>query len=156
MFIINSIALGIIKLISLLPFWLLYWVSDTTYVLMYYIVRYRRKIVYQNLRNSFPEKSSTEISQLARKFFKNLADVIFEQIKTQSITKEQSLKRMVFKNVEILDELYKQNKSVIGLIGHMGNWEWVGVFSRLVMPYPTFALYRPLSNKFFNRSPHFE
>jgi len=152
MYLINLIAAGVLKLISILPFRLLYIKSDLLVLIMYYVVGYRKKVVFQNLRNSFPEKSTVEIRKIAKMFYKNLADLFVEQIKLQSIKKDQCSKRMVFKNIEKLDELHKQNKSVIGLIGHMGNWEWVGIFSRMVMPYPTFALYKPLSNKFFNDS----
>lgn len=150
MFIINNIASLLLKLLSLLPFWLLHLKADVLFFFMYYIIGYRKKVVYHNLRNSFPEKSNKEIKSIARKFFINLCDVIVEQIKTANISKEEGQKRMVFKNVELLNELKSQNKSVIGLLGHMGNWEWVGIFSRLSMPFPTFALYKPLSNKFFD------
>ncbi len=152
MYIVNIIAAGILKLISILPFRLLYITSDFLFLIMYYIVGYRKKVVYQNLHNSFPEKSAKEIRQIAKKFYHNFSDVIVEQVKLRSIKKDQCLKRMVFKNTEIIDKLYMQKKSVIGLIGHMGNWEWVGVFSKMIMPYPAYALYKPLSNSFFNNS----
>ncbi|MCD4681158.1 MAG: lysophospholipid acyltransferase family protein [Bacteroidales bacterium] len=151
MYIINFISAGILRLLSLLPFWFVYIKSDFLFLIIYYIVGYRKKVVYQNLRNSFPEKSSWEIRQIAKKFYHNLSDVIWEQIKLRGMSNEQSQKRMVFKNTDILDKLNKKNKSVIGLIGHTGNWEWVCIFSKMVMPYPTFALYKPLSNKFFNK-----
>ncbi len=151
MFIINFIARCILRLLSFMPFWFLYLKSDFLFFIMYYISGYRKKVVYQNLRNSFPHKSPAEIKGIAKKFYHNLTDVIFEEIKTRGIRKEECMKRMVFKNTEILDKLYKKNKSVIGLIGHTANWEWVGIFSGFNMPYPTFALYKPLSNKFFNK-----
>ncbi len=84
--------------------------------------------MYQNLHNSFPEKTNIEIRGIARKFYHNLSDLVFEQIKIRGISKEQCLKRMVFKNTGILEDLHKKNKSVIGLIGHTGNWVWVGIF----------------------------
>ena len=148
MIIINHIAAGILKLLSMMPFWFLQLKSSFLYLVMYYFVAYRKKVVYLNLRNSFPEKSLSEIRKIAKKFYLNLADIILEQIKIRGISESEARRRMVFNNIDILDDLYKKNKSVIGLTGHSGNWEWAAILSRLWMPFTTYALYKPQSNKF--------
>jgi KDO2-lipid IV(A) lauroyltransferase len=150
MFIINNIAAGIIKLLSLLPFRLLYIKADVLCFLMYHVVGYRKKVVYTNLRNSFPEKEEREIRKIAKTFYHNLADVIIEQIKAISISEAAAKKRMIIRNTDVFEKIKKENKSVIGMIGHIGNWEWVGTFSYLLIPYTTYSLYKTLSNKFFD------
>lgn len=150
MIIVNYIAAGILKFLSLMPFWFLHLKSDFFFLVTYYVIGYRKKVVFMNLRNSFPKKSSAEIRKIARSFYHNLCDIIFEEIKIGGISEKEARKRMVFKNMDILEDLRNKNKSVIGMIGHSANWEWVGILSGLSMPYPTYALYKPLSNQFFN------
>ena len=48
-----------------LPFWILYGLADIAYVVIYYVVGYRKKVVKENLRNSFPEKTDKEIAKFS-------------------------------------------------------------------------------------------
>ena len=151
MFIIYFLFTVITWFISILPFRVLYIVSDLLYFNLYYIFKYRRAVVYKNLRNSFTEKSKIEIKKIEKQFYKNLSDVIVEVIKTQNMTEEQMKKRFTFTNLNILEDLYKNNKSIIACMGHCGNWEWLGPALHLRIKHEGKAVIKPLSDKFFDK-----
>jgi KDO2-lipid IV(A) lauroyltransferase len=119
------------------------------YVIFYYIVGYRKKVVYTNLRNSFPEKSEKEINKIAHKFYHNLCDLFLEVIKVKTVSQKKLVKRISFKNMEIVDRLYNEGRSVMAILGHIGNWEWVGVNAQYFFRHKPFAVVKPLSSKFW-------
>src|SRR4051812_37288239 len=94
--------------ISLLPFPILYGISNGLYVVFYYGIGYRKKIVLQNIRNSFPEKSEKEHKEICKKFYKHFCDLILESIKTFTISEKQVRKRVVCKNPELINKYYDQ------------------------------------------------
>lgn len=138
-----------IYLLMLLPFPVLYFISDILSFIAYYIVKYRRKVVATNLKNAFPEKSNDEIKQIEKRYYKNMIDVFIETFKTLTISERKLVNRVKMKNTEFIKELHKNNKSVVLLLGHMGNWEWGGFSYTYQLGYPVGTLYHPLSNPFF-------
>jgi KDO2-lipid IV(A) lauroyltransferase len=146
------LALPFIYLISILPFPVLYLLSDLVFVLVYYVPGYRRKVVTENLRNSFPEKSEKEIAELRRKFYRYLCDLLLETFKTLSISKASMLKHCSLnENSQKLFQKYsEEKKSIILVLGHLGNWEWGGNTFSLLCKQPLYVLYHPLGNNYFN------
>jgi len=134
-------------LLSLMPFRLLYFLSDGIYFLLYRVVRYRKRVVFNNLRNSFPEKSDKELKIIARKFYHHLSDVLVESMKAFTMKEEDVVKRYEYENTEFLDELYRQGKSVICVGGHYNNWEWAGIASGTQLKHLPVGFYKPLTNK---------
>ncbi|NDV64306.1 lysophospholipid acyltransferase family protein [Bacteroides sp. 224] len=112
-------------LVSLLPFWLLYRLSDLTYYLLYYLVRYRRKTVRKNLVESFPEKTIGEIIKIEKKFYSFFCDYVFETLKLLSISPNHLRKRMQFEGIDEINEMFKQGKPCGAYLGHYCNWEWI-------------------------------
>ena len=146
---------GLLYIISLMPFWVLYGLADFIFVLVYYVVRYRRKIVAKNMRESFPELSDKELSKIARKFYRNFADYIVETIKLNHISDEEIKRRMVFKNMDIIDRLFDEKRSIAAYFSHCGNWEWVPsitLWSRHTTGKDVefCQVYRPLKNKWYD------
>jgi KDO2-lipid IV(A) lauroyltransferase len=141
----------IIKPLSLLPFWVLYRISDLAFVVMYHGIGYRKKVVFQNLRNSFPDKSEGEIKQIARKFYRHLTDIIIESVKLFSISEEQAVKRMKVLNPEVMDAYADKNQSVILVGGHYNSWEMLAVGLDSQVKHQTVGLYSKLTNAFFNK-----
>ena len=113
------------KLHAILPMRILYILSDILYFPLYYIVHYRKKLVSENLRKAFPDKTDKELKQLEQKFYHHFCDYIVETIKLMHISDEEMRRRMKFEQVEIIDRLFAENRSIIILLGHFGNWEWV-------------------------------
>ena len=139
----------ILYLLSLLPFPVLYFLSDILYGFLYYVFKYRRKVVFSNLQNSFPEKSKSEIELIEKRFYRYLADLMLESIKTLTISAKELKKRFVFKNIEILKKHLQNDKSVIAVSGHYGNWEWGPVAVGLEINEKVLVVYKPLSDKRF-------
>lgn len=116
---------GVVYLHALLPFWVLYLLSDILFVLVYHVVRYRRKLVKKNLRNAFPEKTDKQRLKIEREFYHHFCDYFVETIKTLRISDEEIRKRMKFENPEILNKLTKKAGACLVSLGHYANWEWV-------------------------------
>jgi KDO2-lipid IV(A) lauroyltransferase len=139
-------------LISLLPFWLLYLFSDFLYVIIYYVLRYRIKVVRENLRNSFPEKSDAERKGIEKKYYHYLGDLIVEVIKLFTISEKELKKRMLAPNGEIIEHYFSQGKSIIGAVGHYGNWEMAGLRLGLYTDKRRVVVYKPLHNEYFDNA----
>jgi KDO2-lipid IV(A) lauroyltransferase len=130
-----------------MPFWLLYFYSDILSFLLYRVFKYRKQVVFTNLKKSFPEKSDIEIKQIAKKTYKNLSDILLEGIKGMAMSKKALLKRYPVINKELMEEYYNKEQSVIALAAHYGNWEW-GVSSfGFQFIHKSVGIYKPLSNK---------
>ena len=141
-------VLFFIWLIYLMPFRLMYCFSDFLYLLFFYVVKYRKKVVYQNIRSSFPEKTEIEINKIVKNFYKNLCDIILEGIKGFKISKKQLLKRHKLINPEFLDYYFEKGQSVIGSCAHYSNWEWGSLSGGLQTKFKLLGFYKPLSNKY--------
>ncbi|HWK56136.1 MAG TPA: lysophospholipid acyltransferase family protein [Parapedobacter sp.] len=145
-----SILSFFIYLLSLLPFRVLYALSDLGYVLLYHIIGYRKAVVFKNLRNAFPEKSEDERRQIARRFYRFLPDLLVEAIKMRSISADQVEKRMMMYQTEELERHFRAGKGVIAVTAHYGNWE-LGIHRiSLFTEHPALIIYKPLNNKSFD------
>jgi KDO2-lipid IV(A) lauroyltransferase len=136
---------------AITPFRAAYVLADFIYLILYYLVGYRKKVVIQNLKNSFPQKSGKERTMIARRFYHHLSDIFIEGIKGISITRRQVFKRHRVVNPEILQPYFDKNVSVIGVTGHYGNWEWGAFSGGVQVPHSLIALYKPLSNPYLDR-----
>ncbi len=118
-------SLFLVKAVSHIPFRLLYAISDFLYYPVYYLLRYRRKVVRQNLTSSLPEKSAEEIVRIEKQFYHFLIDTILESTKLNSLSPEEMKRRMVFKGVDRINAMLAGGQSVSAYLGHFGNWEWI-------------------------------
>lgn len=146
----NLFYYGIITPISLLPFPLLYGLSDFLYYVIYYGFGYRKKVVFQNLSNSFPEKTKGEHIEIAKKFYRHFCDLTLESLKVFTISEKEVNDRMVIKNPEVVDRFFDQGKSVIIAGGHYNNWELFAVAIDSVVKHQTIAIYKTLTSKYFD------
>jgi KDO2-lipid IV(A) lauroyltransferase len=149
------VALPFIYGISLLPFPLLYLLSDGIYVLIYKVLGYRKEVVMNNLRNSFPEKDEAELKAIASKFYRWFCDLTLETLKTLTISPEEVRKRVEFKGKDILQQYAREKRSVILVLGHYGNWELAGARYSQERDIPQLhVIYHPLANARFDRLMH--
>lgn len=142
--------IGLIYMVSIMPYWILYGISDYLYFIVYKVVGYRKKVVIENLTNSFPEKSRDEILKIASKFYHNLADVMVETVKEFTISEKQIKKRFRFVNPEVFDQHTLKGKSIMMLMGHYTNWEY-GVSTALWVKADCWAVYGKLENQYLNK-----
>jgi Kdo2-lipid IVA lauroyltransferase/acyltransferase len=143
-------AYPFIYLIASLPFRLLYGVSDFFYFLLS-LSGYRKKVVIENLRHSFPHKTEAEIQSICKSYFKYLCDLMVETLKTLKMTEAESRAHCIFHNPDWLVKLCEEKKSIIIVMGHYGNWEWAGPSLTLATNYQLVVIYRPLSNLYFEK-----
>ncbi len=144
------IALPFIYLLSLLPFPILYVVSDFMYLIIYRVIGYRREVTLTNLRNAFPEKPEKEIQKIARDYYHYFCDLTLETFKTLTISPKKALKRCHFNDLKLFERLYAEKKSIIIVMGHYGNWEWAGSSMSLESDYQLYVIYHPLTDKKFD------
>jgi KDO2-lipid IV(A) lauroyltransferase len=140
----------IIWLISILPFRVLYIKSSFISFIFYYIIGYRKKMVLDNLKIAFPEKSGKELKSIRRKFYRHFVDVFMEMIKSFTISKKTLAKHYKYTNIELFDELYKDEKSIVLVGSHYANWEWIIGLSAHVK-YKSYAAFTRVNNKYFNK-----
>ena len=147
-FIVFAIAYPLIWVFSRLPMRILYIKSDFIYLFMFYIIGYRKKVVLENLKLSFPEKSDAELRTISKKFFKHFIDLIMESVKAFSISKKQISKRYTYKNPELVNAFAEEGKNIALVGAHQANWEWS--FSLpMVLNINIYVAYTKLNNKYF-------
>jgi len=137
--------------LSRLPFFLLYFISDLLYWIVYKSFGYRVKVVRQNLKNSFPHKTSKELKSIEKKFYSHLFDVIVETIKLLTISEKDLKKRVSHENPEILTAITEAGGSFVSMAPHLGNWEWILAANKVYLNCEVDAVYKTLNNRFFDR-----
>jgi KDO2-lipid IV(A) lauroyltransferase len=137
--------------IAILPFPLLYLLSDILYAIVFYLLKYRRAVVAENLKMAFPEKSDKERAAIEKQFFKDLAALVLETIKLLAINKSSILKRCTIKETEGSRHYFSSKKGAVILTAHTSNWEWAGnVIGIHTDKRPVQVVYLRLRNKMFN------
>ena len=139
----------IIILFSKLPLRVLYVLSDVIFFLMYSLVGYRKEVVTENLKNSFPKKSESEIDKIRKSFYRNFSDYIVETLKSFTISSKELRVRVQHLNQDIFHEANAENKNVILLTGHVFNWEWFNALATIIPQENCFPVYRKVQNSFW-------
>lgn len=145
------LSLPFLYVLSLLPWRVMYWCSDALYLLAYHVLGYRRKVILNNLRNSFPEKTEDEIQALAKTFAAYTCDLMLETIKTLTISERALKKHVALSDISVLQRYFEHNQSVILVMGHFGNWELAGARFSASDLHALYVIYHPLSNPYFDR-----
>lgn len=125
-------------------------VSDGIYVLLYYIIGYRKKVVQENLDLVFPEMPDKEKKRIKKAFYHHFCDMMLESVKSMTISEAQMKKRFTFVNVEEITALEQQNKSIVLMCAHYGSWEWIFILQKYI-GHKGYAIYKRLANKYFDR-----
>lgn len=140
-------------LISKLPFWLFYKVSDAVFVLAYHIIGYRRKTVTQNLRLAFPDKDEAEIKKIEKQFYHHMCDMFLEMIKSISISAEELRKRFQFDDLTIVEKLVKEKRSSLIIMGHYASYEWLTAL-QFYFDHSGYGIYKRIKNPYFDKLIH--
>ena len=148
-----KMLLPLLRLISRLPLGVLYVLADLCFPLLYYVARYRRKVVTENLNNAFPELSPRERRQIRRRFYRWFCDYVGETLKLLSISRQEMMRRMVIEGVDEMERSLETKPFVFIFLGHYCNWEWVSSIPLWYQKEDSHGaqLYRPLKNKAFDR-----
>jgi KDO2-lipid IV(A) lauroyltransferase len=141
----------IIWFFSILPLPVLYKISDFLYYITYYLLGYRKKIVNSNLKTAFPDKSEKEIVRLQKKFYRHFIDIFIEMLKSFTISESNLKRRYKFKNIETIQKIVNNGKSIILTGSHYANWEWVFILNTYVDCLGV-AAYNRIENKYFDKA----
>ncbi len=150
-FIVFILVYPFIWLLSLLPLPILYKISDFFAFLTYYIFGYRKKVVWNNLKTAFPEKSKEELTAIQKKFYRHFIDIFVEMLKSFTISEKQLKKRYSFKNIELIQDLTNNGNSLILMGSHYANWEWIFILNTYVNCLGV-AAYSRIGNKYFDKA----
>ena len=140
------IIYGLLYVLSLLPFFLLYGISDCIAFLLHSVVRYRKDVVLQNLRQAFPEKNEEEIAAIAKQFYKNFTDNFIETLKLVSISPAE-FDRRVMVDMRACNQLAAEGKNIQFNSGHQMNWEYASLAISKHLKLPWLAIYKKISSK---------
>jgi len=151
--VIYYVSIPFIYLIALVTFGVLYLFSDFLYFILFSCIGYRKKVVLQNLRNSFPTKTVKEINEICGDFYNNLCDCFLETVKTMTISKKSLVRRCKLspKAHDVFSKFADEQQSIVMVMGHIGNWEWSCNAFNIQCIQQLFVIYHPISNKYFDR-----
>lgn len=154
--IIYHITLGLLRAVALLPLSVLYLFADIIFVLVYHVVRYRRRMVRGNLAKCFPDKSPRELQDIERRFYRNFADYVVETIKLLHISDKEMMRRFTFSGLDTVHETMDNGRTIVAFFSHTGNWEWVPCITLHCHEQSEAGdvfcqIYRPLRNRVFDR-----
>lgn len=137
--------------VGILPYRVLYMLSDFLRFLLQRVIGYRREVVEDNLKKTFPDKSPEELKKIENLSYKNLSDMLIEGIRAFTISKKQAAKRLFVKNPEIFEPFRKQEQGVIMVLGHYADWEWAVLSAPLYLRFKNLiTFYKPLKNPYID------
>lgn len=137
----------LIGLLGRAPLPLLYGLAGLLFVVLFYLFRFQRSLLFENLRRAFPEKSSADIGQLAAASYRNALDLLVETIKAWRMDAGELQRRVTIENPELLETLLREHRTVLALTAHSGNWEWLQLACAAQLDAPIAAVYNPLNHR---------
>ena len=140
----------IIFFFASLPFIYTQTLGNVVYFILYKLLKYRVKVVKENLKNSFPNKSVSERLEIEIKYYRHLSDLFFETLKGLTLSRNQLNRRMTNVDQQVYDDFYLKGQSFIVVMSHCGNWEWVCDMSQVVCKQQVQCVYKTLSSKGFD------
>jgi KDO2-lipid IV(A) lauroyltransferase len=140
----------IIWIFDLIPFWILYKFSDILYILLYYIIGYRKKVVRNNLSTAYPEWDLEKIKLIEKKFYKHLADIFLEGIKAVNLSDSETVKRYKILTLDAPNQPFKEGKASLFVGSHINNWEYGALGCGLQVDPLVIVFYKPIKNDLIN------
>ncbi|MCU7613818.1 lysophospholipid acyltransferase family protein [Chryseobacterium sp. GMJ5] len=144
-----NFLIKILYFISKMPLKILYIFSDIIFYLNHYVVGYRKKIITQNIKNSFPDKTDHEIAEIRKKFYLNFSDYLAETVKSFTMSERETRVRMQHINQQVFHDAKKEGKNIILLAGHVFNWEWMNALATIVPQKNCHPVYRKVNSSFW-------
>ena len=147
----DKLVVAMFKTFARLPNWILFLLADFGYFVLFRLMKYRKNVIYTNLKNSFPEKPEEEINRIAKRYYHHLADMVVEALMFYRMTDKDIDEHLTVNGMEICEEFFKQRRGVIVLGMHYNNWEWNAALQRK-SSHQLLMIYNPVrKNKNFER-----
>jgi len=144
-------AIVLAQILSFFPLWFLHRLSDSLALLLQWVFAYRQKVVQDNIYRAFPQCHRAFYRKVIQGFYLNFSDLLVESIKSLHISPGEMKKRLRLRNPEVLEQLYRQKRGVIMVMGHYANFEWLAMGIPLLVPQPCYAVYQKLKNREFSK-----
>jgi KDO2-lipid IV(A) lauroyltransferase len=122
-------------------------------IILFDVLRYRRAVIDENLETAFPELDKDEKRKIRRKFYFHFTDLFIESLKNGLMSNSTFKKRFQVKNIELVEQFARENRSIVILAAHQGNWEWTGAIA-LYTKVPVYGIYQKINNPYFDRFIH--
>ncbi|MFV8370749.1 lysophospholipid acyltransferase family protein [Flavobacterium sp. LB2R40] len=149
-FLIFILTFPFLWIISILPFRIFYWFSDFIYLIVYYLIGYRKKIVKENLVLALPHLTDQERLVIEKKSYHHLCDMFLEMIKTMTISSDEMNRRFVVTNIELVKEYESKGRSTILLASHYASWEWLLSINEKIK-FKGIGVYKKIANRYFDK-----
>ena len=149
-FLIFILTFPFLWMVSILPFRVFYWFSDFIYIIVYYVVGYRKKIVKANLILTLPHLSDKERLIIEKKSYRHMCDMFLEMIKTMTISVAEMNRRFVVTNIELVKEYEVKGKSTVLLASHYASWEWLLSLNEKTS-FKGIGVYKKIANTYFDK-----
>ena len=140
------LVLALLWVLALFPLPFLYLLADLIYLIAYRIVGYRKKVVFENLRNAYPEKSEEELKGIANSFYHTFCDYLVETVKLIHSNERYTRQMVTFTNTELIDQLYNEGRGIMMLQGHFFNWELALMLGQEGGSYRRYVVYQKLTS----------
>lgn len=135
-----------VLLCAIMPFAVLYKLSNGMAWIINHVFKYRKRVVYNNISQAFPELSARELRQIIAQTYINFTDIFLESLKGFSMSPAAISKRYHFNNTQLLEEYFKTGQSLIGVAGHLANWEWAARCIDRSLSHQVVGIVKPINN----------
>lgn len=123
--------------------------ADVIFLILLRLWPYRRNVILINLARCFPNLNEKEVRQMVARYFRHLADLIVAPFMISNLRRSELDRLIRYENMELIKQLLAENKSIVLMASHYGNWEYL-----LSLPLQTecqvLAAYSPVSNRLIN------
>ncbi len=117
-------------------------------VIFYYLIPIRKSTVIENLTNAFPEYDREKIREIAFKNYKSFAITLAEILSIPWMSRDDIEQQVNCLNKSLIIEKYNENKGVILLSAHFGNWEYVAASVAAQLNIPFSVVVKPQRNPY--------
>ncbi|MYB88463.1 MAG: lipid A biosynthesis protein [Proteobacteria bacterium] len=133
----------LLKSLAYLPLPILHGLSGPLYLLLFYILRFRRKVAENNIRNSFPELDATERMALLKNHYRRLCDVALETTRSLAMAPTALERHVSFTNLGVIQQALQQNQTVLLAMAHHCNPVWAVLAAGQKLGTPVDGIYKP-------------
>jgi len=141
---------GLADVFRLIPFPVLYIISDIFAFVLQHVVGYRRKVMDDNLALAFPEKTEDERRRIRSKAYRNITDIILETLKGFTMSIEATICRWKVLNPEVPNKYLEKGQSIMLGGSHVNSWEWMAIAIPPALKGTMVTAFKPVKNLFLD------
>lgn len=121
------------------------------YLILRYLVRYRLKVVRENIARSFPKKSDSECEQIVNNFYRHFVRQNLESLQFIFISPKTIKRKFVFENIELIEQIADRGQNISLVFGHYGTWDWIASIPLWSDKLVFGTLYKQIKNRYLDK-----